>query len=386
MLTIMPDSASAGGATARAGRRQTALALLVVGIALTMLLPWADEGARCTATAAAQVEPVELTLEEARNRAMDHNYDYAIAKLEFAASEIQFKMAQADALLRPSVIASKRAAGARKDAARALVAKEQSLVLEVDKAYYDLVTAQERMEIIRKSEEQTRESLRIVRLKSDAGLASKMDVMSAEIAAERAMAETILAGNQLELAQLALKQTLGIDLGLPIAAIDSAQPIPGEVDYEAAVARCLASRPQIVKVRETLEIAQLEVEFADNEYTPELTRQQLANALDQARLAAAKAEREVQVEVRRMYLSLEESRRAISIASASAKEAEENYRIMKLRYEHGMEIANSLLGAQLSLTQARLAELQAVMNYNIARLQFDAWTNYPAEDAKPGEP
>lgn len=375
-------SGPVGFAVARSRRPRIALALAVVGVALITLLPWVPRGARC----AAHDEPVQLALDEARSRAMDHNYDYAIAKLEFAASEIQFKMAEADALLRPSVIASKRAAGARKDAARALVAKEQSLMLEVDKAYYNLVTAQERMEIIRKSEAQTQESLRIVRLKSDAGLASKMDVMSAEIAAERATAETISAGNQLELVQLALKQTLGIDLGVPVVAVDSAQPIAGEADYEAAVARSLASRPEIVKAREALEIAQLEVGFADNEYTPELTRQQLGNALDQAKLAAAKAEREVRVEVRRMYLSLEESRRAISIASASAKETEESYRIMKLRYEHGMEIANSMLGAQLSLTQAKLAELQAVMNYNIARLQFDAWTDYPAEDAQPGEP
>jgi len=317
---------------------------------------------------------------------MGGNYDYAMAKLQLEASEIQFKMAEADALLRPSVIASRRAASARKDAARALVAKEQSLILDVDKAYYDLVTAQERMEIMRRSEEQTRESLRIVCLKSEAGLASKMDVMSAEIALERAVAETISAENQLELAQLALKQTLGIDLGVSVVAVDSARPIAGEVDYEAAVVRSLASRPEIVKAREALEIAQLEVGFADNEYTPELTKRQLNNALEQARLAAAEAEQGVRVEVRRMYLSLEESRRAISIASASAKQAEENYRIAKLRYEHGMEIANSLLGAQLSLTQAKLAELQAVMNYNINRLRFDAWTNYPAEDAaEPGE-
>ena len=231
---------------------------------------------------------------------------------------------------------------------------------------------------MRRSEEQTRESLRIVCLKSAAGLASKMDVMSAEIALERAVAETISAENQLELAQLALKQTLGIDLGASVVAVDSAQPIAGEVDYEAAVVRSLASRPEIVKAREALEIAQLEVGFADNEY--------LNNALEQARLAAAQAEQGVRVEVRRTYLSLEESRRAISIASASAKQAEENYRITKLRYEHGMEIANSLLSAQLSLTQAKLAELQAVMNYNISRLRFDAWTNYPAEDAaEPGE-
>ncbi len=356
---------------------------LAVTMAVLALLALSGSGGLC---AVAQPEPLELTLDEARSYAIDHSYDYAMAVLEFEASEIQFQMAEADALIRPSVIASKRAAGARRDARRALVAKEQSLMLDVDEAYYNLVTAQERANIIHASEEQARESLRIVRLRFEAGLASKMDVMSAEIALEQAVTSTLSAKNHLELAQLALKRTLGMDLDTPVIAIDSAQPIAGDVDYEAALALALKNRPEIVKARETLEICELEAKFADNEYTPELTKRQLNNALAQARLAAGQAERGVRVEARQMYLSLEESHRAISIASAATKQAEENYRIMKLRYEHGMEIANSLLGAQLSLTEARLSELQSIMSYNIARLHFDAWANYPAEEAEPGDP
>lgn len=338
-----------------------------------------------TVCVAAESEPLELTLDEARSYAIDHSHDYAIAVLELEASAIQFKMAEADALIRPSVIASKRATGAKKDAERALVAKRQSLMLDVDRAYYDLITAQERAKIIHSSEEQAQESLRVVSLKFNSGLASKMDVMSAEIALERAIAETISAQNHLELAQLALKRTIGMDLDASVVAVDSAEPIAGEIDFEAALALALRNRPEIVKAREALEICELEAGFADNEYTPELTKQQLNNALEQARLAAKQAERGVRVEARQMYLSLEESRRAIAIASAATKQAVENYRIMKLRYEHGMEIANSLLGAQLSLTEAKLSELQSIMNYNIARLRFDAWANYPAEDNLAGE-
>lgn len=356
---------------------------LAITMAILALLALSGSGGLC---AVAQPEPLELTLDEARSYAIDHSYDYAMAVLEFEASEIQFQMAEADALIRPSVIASKRAAGARRDARRALVAKEQSLMLDVDEAYYNLVTAQERANIIHASEEQARESLRIVRLRFEAGLASKMDVMSAEIALEQAVTSTLSAKNHLELAQLALKRTLGMDLDTPVIAVDSAQPIAGDVDYEATLALALKNRPEIVKARETLEICELEAKFADNEYTPELTKRQLNNALAQARLAAGQAERGVRVEARQMYLSLEESHRAISIASAATKQAEENYRIMKLRYEHGMEIANSLLGAQLSLTEARLSELQSIMSYNIARLHFDAWANYPAEEAEPGDP
>jgi len=143
---------------------------------------------RISAYAAAEPEPLELTVDQARSYALEHSHDHAIAVLELEASEIQFKMAEADALINPSVIASKRATSARRDARRALVAKRQSLMLDVDKAYYDLITAQERARIISSSEEQARESLRVVSLKFNAGLASKIDVMSPEIALERAIA------------------------------------------------------------------------------------------------------------------------------------------------------------------------------------------------------
>ena len=118
--------------------------------------------------------------------------------------------------------------------------------------------------------------------------------------------------------------------------------------------RQLANRPEIVETRDALEIAELEVEFSDNDYTPELAKRLYRNTLEKIRLQSDQVKQGVQIEARRLYLAVQNAERGMEVAQAVAVQAEENHKIMKLRYEYGMEIANTLLGAQVNLTEAKL--------------------------------
>jgi len=339
-----------------------------------------------------QVSPVyagekelALGLDDARKLALSGNASYSMAKLDFDAAEIQFEMSQADALMRPSVVAVKKAENARRNTARALVAKEQALMLDVDSAYYSLLSAQMRLDIRRKAEEQAKDTARIVTLKYDAGLASKIEVISAELQLQRAISETLSAEGDLELAALTLKQVLGLSLdtkvvatGAPKLAVEGRE----EIDFDEDLAKVLANRPEIVETRDALEIAELEVKFSDNDYTPELSKRLYRNAEEKIRLQFDQVKQGVQIEACRLYLAVQNAKRAMEVAQAAAFQAEENYKIMKLRYEYGMEIANTLLGAQVNLTEAKLAELQAFMNYEMAWLRYKNYVDYPADEAK----
>ncbi len=343
-------------------------AVLYVGVAPHMVAAADDE--------------LKLSIEDARKLAIEHSGSYAAAQLDFEAARIQLDMTRAEGLVRPSVVVAKRAENARKNAARALVAKRQDLMLEVDSAYYALVAARERLAIRKKAEEQAKESLRIVKLKFDSGLASKLEVMATEIQLARAGSEVRSAQNDLELAALGLKQVLGVDLAARVVATDLAVPLKGEVNFEEGLALAQRNRPEVVQAREALEIAELEVKFSDNDYTPELTKRLNQNNLEKARIQLEQVERTIHVETRRLYLAVRGAEEAVKIASAAAGQAEENFRVMKLRYEYGMEIANSLLGAQVDLTEARLSELQSVMNYDTARLRYENYVGYPGDGAE----
>ena len=324
-----------------------------------------------------------LNLEDARKLALSGNASYSMARLDFDAAEIQFEMSQADALMRPSVVAVKKAENARKNTARALVAKEQALMLDVDSAYYSLLSAQMRLDIRKKAEEQAKDALRIVTLKYDAGLASKVEVISAEIQLQRASSEILSAKGDLELAALAFKQMLGLSLDTKVVALgapESSVRDREEIDFDEDLAKVLANRPEIVEIRDALEIAELEVEFSDNDYTPELAKRLYRNALEKIRLQFDQVTQGVQIEACRLYLAVRNAERGMEVARAVAVQAEENYKIMKLRYEYGMEIANTLLGAQVNLTEAKLAELQAIMNYEMSWLRYKNYVDYPVAE------
>ena len=351
-------------------------------LSLVVILVCVAGSFRALPVCAVKDEPA-LSLDDARRLALSGNASYSMAKLDFDAAEIQFEMSQADALMRPSVVAAKKAENARKNTARALVAKEQALMLDVDSAYYSLLSAQMRWDIREKAEEQAKDALRIVTLKYDAGLASKVEVISAEIQLQRASSETLSAEGDLELAALTFKQILGLSLDMKVIALGAPESIAEdreEIDFDEDLAKVLANRPEIVETRDALEIAELEVEFSDNDYTPELAKRLYRNTLEKIRLQSDQVKQGVQIEARRLYLAVQNAERGMEVAQAVAVQAEENYKIMKLRYEYGMEIANTLLGAQVNLTEAKLAELQAVMNYEMAWLRYKNYVDYPVAE------
>ena len=353
-------------------------------ILLTLILLSACIAGVCRARPVyAEGEELTLSLDDARKLALKGNASYSMAKLDFEAAGIQFEMSQADALMRPSVVAAKKAENARKNTARALVAKEQALMLDVDSAYYSLLSAEMRLDIRRKAEEQAKDAVRIVRLKYDAGLASRVEVISAEIQLQRASSEALSAEGDLELAALALKQILGLSLDEKVATLGAPELIVEgreEIGFEKDLAKVLKNRPEIVEIRDALEIAELEVKFSDNDYTPELAKKLYRNACEKVKLQFDQVKQGVEIEARRLYLAVQNAKRGVEVAQAVALQAEENYKIMKLRYEYGMEIANTLLGSQVNLTEARLAELQALMNYDMAWLRYKNYVDYPVTE------
>lgn len=358
--------------------------MLRTAVPLVLLLACMAGICQVSPVCAGEKEPA-LGLDDARKLALSGNASYSMAKLDFDAAEIQFEMSQADALMRPSVVAVKKAENARRNTARALVAKEQALILDVDSAYYSLLSAEMRLDIRKKAEEQAKDTARIVTLKYDAGLASKVEVISAELQLQRAISETLSAEGDLELAALALKQVLGLSLDEKVTTLGAQElMVEGreEINFDKDLDKVLKNRPEIVEIRDALEIAELEVKFSDNDYTPELSKRLYKNAEEKIRLQFDQVKQGVQIEARRLYLAVQNAKRAMEVAQAAAVQAEENYKIMKLRYEYGMEIANTLLGAQVNLTEAKLAELQAFMNYEMAWLRYKNYVDYPADEAK----
>jgi len=74
----------------------------------------------------------------------------------------------------------------------------------------------------------------------------------------------------------------------------------------------------------------------------------------------------VSLEVRRAYLDLKASQERIQVAEASVAEAEESLRIVKNRYENGMNNVTELLRSETALAETRVRRLAAMHDQRLA--------------------
>ncbi len=73
----------------------------------------------------------------------------------------------------------------------------------------------------------------------------------------------------------------------------------------------------------------------------------------------------VRLEVKEAYLSLREAEKNIGVAEKTIEQAEENFRINKIRYQEQVATSLEVLDAQTLLAQAKNNYYQALYAYNI---------------------
>ncbi|HHY45965.1 MAG TPA: TolC family protein [Firmicutes bacterium] len=312
------------------------------------------------------VEPIAVGLSDVERLALQNNEGYRLSLLAYENACLELDRVSAENISQPSVIRLKKAESDRNSASRQVEVAKRDLILEADSAYYAVISSGEKVKIQEESLRQAEESLRIVKLKFDAGFASKLDVENAELEVTQAASDLRTARNDREIAILQIRRICGLPLRGDILPKDSAEPVTLDVDLEKALTAALKGRPEILDANEALAIAELQVKHSDNDYTPALLKKIYKNQLEQAKLKVVDASRAVEAQVRNLYISQEDARARMETSAKAIKSAEENLRVARLRYQHGLDVAQTLLAARVNLTRARLAALQAVMDYNLA--------------------
>jgi outer membrane protein TolC len=89
----------------------------------------------------------------------------------------------------------------------------------------------------------------------------------------------------------------------------------------------------------------------------------------------------IQLEVKKVYLSLREAEKNIQVAKKAVVQAEENFRMNEERYKQQVATSTDVLNALTLLTQARTNYFNALSEHNIAwaRLERAMGVGYNAE-------
>ena len=281
-----------------------------------------------------------------------------------------------------------------------------AVIAGVVRAYNGIVLGQDTLSVAREAVGSAQADLERAENRRAAGVATDADVLAIRVHLAAMREQEIRRGYDVEIARAALNEALGLPLDTPhqlTTGLVALPPIAPPLASQEESAR--QSRPEARQVKLSASLAETQAELARASRMPQVSfrvsfeadrqrfvtrgganwfagaflrwnlfdgfagRARVAEA-NQAILRARAQEKQisaaVSLEVRRAYLDLKASEERIQVAEASVAEAEESLRIVKNRYENGMNNVTELLRSETALAETRVRRLAAMHDQRLA--------------------
>ncbi len=297
------------------------------------------------------------------------------------------------------------AKSARQAASAELDEVHNALIFRVVEAYFLVLEALDRQAVQAETVELVKTQLELVRARYEAGAVVHTDLLNTEVRLAEEQQRLITARNAVELAYAALYYTLGVPQPEAKPALDVScrlDPVEGalpEVIEEALHARpafqaldlrreALESRIRAAKAEAYPKLNGFGSYYLDSEKLDEFEdglwfgasvdwtlfngfRTQAEVRQARARLAEVEAflqdlRQSIELEVRRAYLRADEAAQRLPLAAKSVTQADESEQLTRTRYEAGAALITELLDAELAFSRARMAEVGARYDHQIA--------------------
>jgi len=302
-----------------------------------------------------------------------------------------------------------KAASRRAEAGREMLrATEVDVAMQARLDYIAAVREAENLKVTDDLVRDIEERLRVTRQTFEAGRVPRFYVLRDEAELANARQMQAMARSRAEQALVALKTTLGLDLGSELTLTDTLEVTPVTVSVEEAVREAADRHPEIRAAARQREAGEAEVRAAYGSYWPQVS---LSYMYDWARFrdrnmpgevrggysagivvtlpifdgfmrenavktAKARRDRAVQAEgLARQQIAKEVNQAALMLAAAQKsveasrkglEQAEEESRVIRERFESGRGIQLEILDAQVALTRARFNAVNALAEYQSA--------------------
>lgn len=327
-------------------------------------------------------EVLDLTLEKAIAIAMEKNADVNLAKIgikkaekgldeaESAADKYEDYISSYDTAVLVRVV-PRQAQMNLTLAEKGLEATKNGTKLAVENVYYDVLKARTELENAGDAVKRAEERLRLANVSLEAGTAARLDVINAEVVLAQKKVRLNAAENNYKSKVMEFNKTLGLPLNTKINLTSSFEFKPVEIDLEKVIAEAKESDVAYVGAQEALAVAEKQFEEVKKFYTPNVyTYREVQYDYEEAKLNAEKAERDLVMDIKNAYFKLQSARESYEAMQKGVEQAQEAYRLTKLRSEIGMSTQIELQEASDRLDEARAELLSALYSYNLATAQF----------------
>jgi len=306
-----------------------------------------------------------------------------------------------------------KAAGARAESAlQMLRGTETEVAMQTRLDYISAVREQEYARVTGDLLRQTEERLRVTREEFDAGKVARFNVLRDEAELANVIQMDTMARNQSQLALIALKTTMGVDLASSVTLAEPLQYVPIAVSVDEGVRQALENNPDVRAAAKQLEAVGAEVRAALGRYLPEVSAtwmydwQQIRMRdesptrpegysvglvitiplfdgfmressvaverakRDKAQESLVQARQQVAKEVNQAALMLAAADKNVEASRKGLEQSEEQFRIVQERYANGRGIQLEVLDAQVTLTRARVNVVSALADHQTARAMW----------------
>jgi len=295
-------------------------------------------------------------------------------------------------------------------------AGRRNLTLEVQEAYWGLVTARASERVLREALSAFAAHMKDAENRERFGLAARSEVLAVQVEDERAELRRLKADNAAQIAEANLQRLLQLP---PETRIEPTEPVeregaePGEL--EGLVTAALEARPERSGLMARLRAAEARIGIERSGHLPqarfsagyvyanpnrnyvppdeswrdswdvgvEVSLKVFDGGRTSASVARARAtaeglrqrlddlERGIRLEVTRAYLDLKATRVAVGVAEQALGAARESHRVSAERYREGVIPSSELLDAEVALLDAGLNHTQALAEVQVAAARLD---------------
>ncbi len=282
-------------------------------------------------------------------------------------------------------------------------------ILDVKRAFFNALSAEELVRISDTRIQRAQEQLNISIEKLNAGTATRSDTLRSHVEVANAELQRLQAEMQLSSAEADLARLVGLD-GSVSAASDDELLLIADVDTTSLRAEALARSPLIQQTDAAEQSAAAQYSATTSQYLPratasaskswsanewldlnpswsarlsfswtlfngfsrELNRTRSAMSLESARAQAEDSRRQVNADLTVYLASLAAARTMLEIAEASRAASEEDLRVQRERYRLGAATIVDVLASQVNLDQSEVDIVQARFDYLVAKAQIEA--------------
>jgi outer membrane protein TolC len=242
--------------------------------------------------------------------------------------------------------------------------------LEIEKAYFTLLGAENSLKTMEKALEAAKEQLRIAEKSFEQGMVSRKDVLDARAWVASVEGQYFAAQSSRDIAVLSLNKLLGWDLETKLVPVDTFEYTPTEIDLTKSVEKALAERIDLQKLGEMLDYQRELYQSIAGAYPGTRKEAEQRIAYEKALIDFNDAKNNVVLQVKSNYLKVKGLEKSIEALAEGIKASEEGLRIMKLRYDAGLETGLSVINAEKNLLELQDQYSKAVCDHKVAYAEF----------------